>query len=254
VKRIQNRHGKGAARGARIAALAAVICLACAPVAFGGELTGPTVISTDADTGIRTGTLYTHRLDFIADGSAATINGVPFAAAGLTGANYTTTNLPGTINESQFNLGGAGTGAAPGSGLHKLLTDFYYHGVPNPAGLAETLTLRGLTPNVPHRLRMFYRQWDANEANTRFTDISFDEGGGTGFIRVNQDESENARMLVYDYTPGPAGTLSISFLEGGNTPAASWHQYGLTNEVVPEPASAGLLGLAALGLLARRRR
>jgi hypothetical protein len=234
--------------------LACAAWLVLAPPAVAGELTGPTVISTDAQTGITSGTVYTHLLDFVADGSAATINGVPFVSAGLNGPNWSSTNLPGTINEVDFAAGGAGTGAAAGSGLHKLLTDFYYNGVQNPAGLAETLTLTGLTPGVPHRLRMFYRQWDANEANQRFTDISFEEGGGSGFIRLNQDESEAARMLVYDYTPGPAGTLSISFLEGGNTPPASWHQYGISNEVVPEPASLGLLGLGGLGLLARRRR
>jgi hypothetical protein len=40
--------------------------------------------------------------------------------------------------------------------------------------------LTGLSPNTSYRLRMFYRQWDANEANTRFTDITFNEETGTG--------------------------------------------------------------------------
>lgn len=240
----------------RLAALAGAACLALGGAAYGGTVGGPVIISTDADTGIDpAATTYTHALDFIADGSAANINGLQFEAAGRDGVNYTTTNLNGEINESQFNLGGAGTGAAPGSGLDKLLLDFYWNSDLSATGQAETVTLTGLTEGTAYTLRMFYRQWDANEANTRFTDITFNEETGSGFIRVNQDESENARMITYDYVAGPSGTLNISFAEGGNSPLASWHQYGLSNEVlIPEPASLGLLSLGALGLLARRRR
>lgn len=236
------------------AIVAGIACCALGAVALAGEITGPTVISTDADTGLSSANTFTHRLDFIADGTAATINGVAFTAAGASGANWASTNIPGSITEAQFNLGGAGTGAAAGSGLHKLLTDFYYNSGLNAAGQAETITLRGLTNGTQYRLRMFYRQWDANEANTRFTNITFNEGIGTGSIRVNQDESEAARMLIYDYTAGPNGTLVVSFAEGSNTPLASWHQYGLSNEVIPEPATLGLLGIAAAALLVRRRR
>jgi hypothetical protein len=249
------RHSAGT-RAFRTILITLVVILVSGGVSYGGTITGPTVIVNDADTGIATGITYTHLLDFISDQSAANINGVQFTAAGRTGANYTSTNIPGQILESQFNGGGAGTGAAPGSGLHKLLTDFYYNANPIVAGQAETVTLRGLTPGVPHRLRMFYRQWDANEANIRSTELSFDEedAGGPTVLTVNQDESEAARMLVYDYTAGPSGILTISFLEGGNTPPASWHQYGLSNEVVPEPSSACLLGAVAFAMLARRRR
>ena len=155
--------------------------------------------------------------------------------------------------ESFFNGGGAGTGAAPGSGLHKLLTDFYYNSTAKGDGQAETITLTGLTPGLAYRLRMFYRQWDANEANTRFTDITLNNGVASDSIRVNQDLSKEARMMVYDYVAGPAGTLNISFLEGGNNPAASWHQYRLSNEVIPEPASIALLALGALPLLRSTR-
>jgi hypothetical protein len=236
------------------AVAAAVASLMIGGSALAGSITGPTVITTDADTGISTSTTYTHKLDFIADGSPATINGVAFTAAGASGANWASTNIPGSITEAQFNLGGAGTGAAAGSGLHKLLTDFYYNSNANGAGQSETLTLRGLTPGTNYRLKLFYRQWDANEANTRFTDLSFNEGGASPTtLRVNEDESENARMLVYDYTAGTAGTLVMGFGEGGNTPSASWHQYGLSNEVVPEPGAMALVGMAGLAALARRR-
>ena len=246
--------GRVALRSAGLGLLFASVVGLAGPALAAGTIIGPTVISTDADTGISSASTFTHRLDFIADQSAATINGVAFTAAGPSGANYSSTNIPGQITEAQFNLGGAGTGAAAGSGLHKLLTDFYYNSNANGAGQAETITLRGLTPGTPYRLRMFYRQWDANEANTRFTNLSFDEGSGSpATIRINQDESENARMLIYDYTPGTAGTLLISFGEGNNTPSASWHQYGLSNEVIPEPGSMTLLAVAAASLLARRR-
>ena len=233
--------------------IVAGVALVLGGVASAGTITGPTVISTDADTGIGTGTTYTHLLDFIADNSAARINGVQFTPAARTGAGYTSTNIPGQILETQFNGGGAGTGAAAGSGLHKLLTDFYYNSNANGAGQTETITLTGLVPNQPYRLKMFYRQWDANEAITRFTNVAFNEETGSNSIRVNQDETEAARMIVYDYTAGPAGRLTVSFTEGGNNPSASWHQYGLSNEVVPEPGTLSLV-IGALALLVRRRR
>src|SRR5687767_8956324 len=71
----------------RLAVLAGAACLALGGTAYGGTVGGPTIISTDADTGIDpVATTYTHALDFIADGSAATINGLAFTAADRTGA------------------------------------------------------------------------------------------------------------------------------------------------------------------------
>ena len=219
-----------------------------------GTVGGPTIISADADTGLTTTATYTHLLDFIADGSPATVNGVAFTAADRTGANYTSANISGEIPETSFNAGGAGTGAT-GAGLDKLLRDFYYNGVQNPNDMAENITLTGLTPGTQYLTRIFYRQWDANEANTRNTVINFNEGTGTGSITVNQDESENARMITYSYTAGPNGTLSIDFVEGNNAVPASWHHYGMSNEVIiPEPAAMSLIGLGAAGMLGWRRR
>jgi len=241
-------------RALRLCFAAPVVCLSVGTAALGGTITGPTVIGTDADTGIGTGTTYTHLLDFIADSSAAKINGVQFLAAGRSGTGFTTGNIPGQILESQYNLGGSETGAETGSGLEKLLKDFYYNSTNNGLGQSETVTLTGLTAGRSYRLKLFYRQWDANLANTRFTDLTFNNGSGTNdTLRVNEDESDAARMIVYDYTAGPTGRLVVSFAEGGNASPASWHQYGLSNEVVPEPGALALGCLCAVGFLARRR-
>src|SRR3954463_6926664 len=53
--------------------------------ANGGTITPPVQFTTDAGTGIVNVPKYTHLLDFIADGSPATVNGVAFTAAGTSG-------------------------------------------------------------------------------------------------------------------------------------------------------------------------
>jgi fibronectin-binding autotransporter adhesin len=210
----------------------------------GGELTTIGPLETDADTQISTSKTYTHALDFGSSTSTANINGVPFVKEDLTGPNFTYTGNTGTLN---IHPGNDNTGVAPGTGIHTLLQDMIYNGGNTPGGTA-TLTLTGLTPGTQYDTRLYYRQWGVSD---RTATITFDgDSLAPAQITVNEDGVNDANILSYRFT-ADSNQVAISFAQNNNN--QSWHVYGVTNEVVPEPASFGLVGLAALGLLARRR-
>jgi len=213
-----------------------------------GIIVAPVVITDDSNANISATNTYTHLLDFIADGSPATINGVAFTAADTTGGNWSSTNFSGTIPEGSFNGGGLATGASSGSGLEKLLKDFYYNG--GPPTTPETLT-----PGVQYETHVYYRAWDTSN---RTTAITFDEGNGLAqSITVDQNApTATAKYLSYIFTAQSSGNLVMTYAVAGGQTNASWHDYGVTNQVsaVPEPSSLILAALAGLGLLVLRRR
>jgi hypothetical protein len=227
---------------------------ALVPWASAGIISGPFTVTNDASTNISTANTYTHLLDFIADGSPATINGVGFTAAGTSGTNWSSTNFGGLVTEGNYMAGGLGTGAVSGSGAEKLLKDFYYNAL-NPLTNVETLTLTGLTPGTQYETHVYYRAWNTTN---RTTAVKFDEGGGLDqTIIVDQNAPvATAKYLSYLFTAGASGKLIMSYTPSGGNTSASWHNYGVTNQVVvPEPSSLVLAGcgLAALMRLRRRR-
>ena len=231
---------------------AALIFALLAGSAHAGTIVAPVQFTNDAGSGISTTNTYTHLLDFIADGSPATINGVTFTAAGTSGGNFTSSNLTGTIPEGLNDTYNAITPTTDGS--HKLLSDFYYLA----AGTGtETITLTGLTPGAHYLARDYYRAWD-NTTN-RTNDVTFNDGSGPQTISINQNgDLTHANYVGFDYIAPVSGQLVLS-ITVTNGDAASWHQYGLSNQfITPEPSSIVLAGLAAVGLagysLKRRRR
>lgn len=213
-------------------------------IARGGEITTIGPLETDADTQISTSKTYTHALDFGSSANTATINGVGFVKEDLTGPNFTYAANSGTLN---IHPGNDNTGVAAGTGIHTLLQDMIYNGGNTPGGTA-TLTLTGLTPGTPYDTRIYYRQWGAGD---RTATITFDgDNLAPAQITVNEDGVNDASILSYRFT-ADSDQVAISFAQNNNN--QSWHVYGVTNEVVPEPAAFGFIGLAALGLLARRR-
>jgi len=189
----------------------------------GGSITwsgivGPTYFTTDAGTGISSSKTYTHALDFNAGASVANINGVAFAAAGTTGATWTL-NAGGTA-------GNANTGMIPASGgMHTLLEDFYYGA--NPGQLALT----GLTPGETYELRFYNRRWGGDRTQA----ITYTAGTATASLNFNEDASDAPSYIGYRYVADATGTVTARFAIN-NSSNASYHFYGLTNEVVPASA------------------
>jgi len=189
---------------------------------------------TDAATGISSSVTYTHLVDIGKDADTANINGVIFDN---TLANYTLVDTPNTIGSNGNN------GGAPGSGVNVLLDKFKYAGSPG------VLTVSGLTPGETYRLRLYVSGWNGKAVNFSFDDTvvptqvnGLDRGAG------------QAAPSSFDYVYTLAGgdsdlEVSIAPVESGHT----FHWYGFSNEVVPEPSSLALLCLGGL-LIARRRR
>ncbi|ADB18769.1 autotransporter-associated beta strand repeat protein [Pirellula staleyi DSM 6068] len=188
-----------------------------------GSVLAPVLFDSDATSGISSSKTYTHALDFNAGASVATINGVNFTNAGNSGGNWTLTG-------AGFAFSNTSTGIlSPTDGTHTLLEDFLYAG--NPA----VLTLSGLVPGTTYETRLYNRRWGADD---RTNVLIFDEDGAgpaSTTIRFNEDASATPNYLTYRFV-ATSSSVAISFRPNNST-TASYHFYGVTNEVVAAPAT-----------------
>jgi hypothetical protein len=192
--------------------------------------------SGDADSGISSAKTYTHAVNF--NGPNVTINGVTFTGGGVTGTNYalTTTNAGGS---SSFTTN---TSNVTGSS-HDLFPQFFYGGT-------ETLTLTGLTPGTTYTTTLYNSGFGS--PGGRWATVSDSLGNSIVFDENNSDAG-NGNLLQDTYTADATGTVAFTFLP--TSPGDTYHMYAFSNEVAaPEPGSMALLGIAAAGLLRRRRR
>lgn len=199
---------------------------------------------SDAASGISSDYTYTHALDFGSQGSVAaySINSVPITQAGISGNTFSGTD--GTSGaawaisgNNQWHAGNDNTRAD--GNISKLLRDMYV-----PFGGAYTLTLSGLTAGTEYSTRIYYRPWNNN--GTRTTTLTFNGDGTPAATTINQDAGSSAHYVAYDFTA--SGTsMTVNFNNN------SWHLYGATNHVIPEPSAALLGSLGMLFLLRRRR-
>ena len=232
------------------AAAIVVAAILCSPRAHAAGTFAFAPVTGDADSGISAAKTYTHAVDFGAGGNSGgfpnlvdtgtTVNGVTFHIGGPSGPGYTSTGLLNYIGTSPWT-----TSVPPGENtLGDLLNDFYWRN----AFADQTVTLTGLTPGTPYVTTFYNAGWEAGAR--RVVTVTASDGGSTTF---DQNFTGHARPNVLRYAfvaAGPSVTYTFTPADARN----GFHQYGFTNEVVPEPAALSAAGLAAVLLLRRRRR
>ncbi|MDD2600416.1 MAG: Ig-like domain-containing protein [Kiritimatiellae bacterium] len=196
-----------------------------------------TKITNDSDCDIKASKTYTHKLDFGLGAPGALINGVQFAAYS-NAAN-------GTLNFSRAVSAGAPSDHLGNNGhnvsgnLVNLMTDMYYSG-DAPAGGMTTWTLSGLTAGVNYETRIYVRQWAPGR---RVMTLVFDPDGAGPIsdvvTQINEDNAASVGMsaandayyISYPFMAVAGENLVITATTHLNN--ATWHLYGLTNEVIP---------------------
>ncbi len=243
--------------------LALVAVIALASVAQAGSISTSGPLTDDASTGISSSKTYTHA---ISGGKAVTVNGVSFATLrpDTTPANFSWNTNGASKNEVVNNNGdwNPAAGGVTGAGLIDLLGSFTYSGSGDAYPSSQTFTLTGLTPGNKYNTRMYIRTWDT-EGSGRPINLYFTNGGDANGIGNLQEDrpsqfvanDQGAYYVNYEYTAlSTELKIDATVSEAGGAGSGSYHLYGLTNELVPEPSAISLAGLAVLGLFSQRRR
>ena len=238
-----------------------VLALLLSPLAAGAQTVSYFNFTDDASSQISSAKTYTARVDFGAAGAAPTVNGVAFQKVGTSGLGASSfafadaTGL-GAVSGNSGNAATAFGYAGTAGNVAALLDDFVYsQGAPTTRAIA----LSGLTAGQTYSLRVYARPWGDAAFPDRATNITI----GSQTFAVNEDNitttnsairRDQAYAINLTYTASGA-SQSVTFAPANA--AATFHFYGLTNEIapVPEPATvlaAAGLGLAALGRLRRK--
>lgn len=204
------------------------------------QITGDTDVST-------TGTLaYAINLRGAPFGGSTIVNGVPFFNTGNATGGATVTFQFSNGASDWTTVNGAGSTSAP---YINLSAD--YKALLNPTvvranpGTDGSLTLKNLTVGTPYEVQLWFNQSMATDG--RSIDLL---GSPNITVEFNPSDVDGGlgEYAIGTFT-ADATTQDIDF--SGSAP------FGVNAfqvRVIPEPTTAALLGLAAMGLLARRRR
>lgn len=204
-----------------------------------------TPLYSDADTELAPSKIYSHLVDFGADATAATINGVQFTAKAATGPTYTFLHDPG--GSFQNNTTGDWANRPNSTGLADFFSDFFFAGVTEggTAGI-QRLTLTGLKEAHTYRLSLPVSGWGlAFQVYTASDDTNQPSPqiarNGEGWIpdpandmSVQSPPYGSGTLINYEFVAPEDGTFVLT-LRSIN-PGDSFHCYGFWNEQIALPA------------------
>ena len=201
-------------------------------------------ISNDTDCDISSGKEYTHTLDFGNLTPGALINDVQFSAyndAANGSLNFSYAVSSG--NPLAYSAGGNNPPNITGN-LFDLMKDMYINQT-SAAGGTTTWTLSGLEAGILYDTRIYVRQWGVTSG--RIATMVFDPDGAgpisdsTGVISedeatsVGMSTDASAYYISYAFRAVAGEDLVITVTQ--HAEGASWHLYGISNEVVPPPGT-----------------
>ena len=167
-------------------------------------------------------------------------SGSTFSGTGGSGNLTTTTTRTHTT-------GGSGTTIIDNGAGEAITLGFHFGG--SAPGSAATLTVDGLATNTEYELVLYQASSSTGpEAALSFVNAGTGSSGNDTLTDVNRG---NTKVSI-NYTTGDNTSVTLT-----TTPEASgdtWHWYAFSNQVIPEPSAAALLGLGLLGLIGRRRK
>jgi len=179
---------------------AILLALGLLPLSAAAGTWSFTAISTDAETGLSTNDIITHRVDFGPDGTGTTINGVVFNRTALTGPNYTALSAVQWFTGN--GNGGAGNTDPAAAGMKNFYEDFTFGGVSGFQGIELT----GLRPDHTYRLTIPVSAWGTAYQEYTASDDNFSTG-----VQISRNgESwipDTNTMNVVSLGSGPAGVL-----------------------------------------------
>ena len=120
----------------------------------------------------------------------------------------------------------------------------------------STVTLTGLTANGNYQLYLYGQNGGFNNNGATFS-VSIGTGSpitGSNAVTANPSASsgtfqENANYVIFSATANASGTLGVNWITTPGKSEGDFNGLQVISTAVPEPASMGLVGAGALGLL-----